>query len=196
MAYRFVFCGRPGRPQVDTSPRRPNMSSRDAVQHQRLSTRDEFEDDGDESGQYAVAVAGHSGSGAAGDHRTGSATRSNPARPASASAQKHSAASPTVDMFDDDLLDELEDELGIEVWRCPRCYGYFLECVVVEHRRRRICGIKHSARILLCSVILLIASSKSVCLPFYTHWRNLHSYCRTDLPAPRNTRSGTAAAPP
>ena len=91
------------------------MSSRDAVQHQRLSTRDEFEDGGDESGQYAMAVAGHSGSDAAGDHRTGSAARSNPARPASAAAQKHAAASPTVDMFDDDLLDELEDELGIEV---------------------------------------------------------------------------------
>ncbi len=85
------------------------MSSRDAVQHQRLSTRDEFEDDGDESGQYAVTVAGHAGA-------SGSAARGNSACPASAqSAQKHAAPSPTVDMFDDDLLDELEDELGIEV---------------------------------------------------------------------------------
>jgi hypothetical protein len=102
------------------------MSSRDAVQHQRLSTRDEFEDSGDESGQYAVAVAGHAGAG-------GGAARSNPARPASASAQKHAAASPTVDMFDDDLLDELEDELGIEVWRCPDVVVIFFVCIVVQH---------------------------------------------------------------
>lgn len=85
------------------------MSSRDAVQHQRLSTRDEFEDGGDESGQYAVTVTGHTGA-----TGTGSAARGNRERPA-ASAQKNSAPSPIVDMFDDDLLDELEDELGIEV---------------------------------------------------------------------------------